>query len=147
MRSSRSSGTRGRPSAERANGFRGVMLVMACGLLKIIVSTLTRGAQFVHAQTRRTSILRARCPNQLRVAYRRAQNGGRFRVERRILEGPRARAALLRGMDRMVSMLRSTLVPLPRTVAIARLAGHQAAELLDSAGTIARRTLHLADPF
>jgi chaperonin GroEL len=68
-------------------------------------------------------------------------------VERRILEGPRARAALLRGMDRMTSLLRPTLGPLPRTVAIERLVGHEPPEILDSAATIARRTIQLADPF
>ncbi|MDQ6674503.1 MAG: chaperonin GroEL [Chloroflexota bacterium] len=68
-------------------------------------------------------------------------------MERRILKGPRARAALLRGMDRMTSLLRPTLGPLPRTVAIARLVGHEPPEILDSAATIARRTIQLADPY
>ncbi|MGI9149768.1 MAG: chaperonin GroEL [Chloroflexota bacterium] len=68
-------------------------------------------------------------------------------MERRILYGQRARAALLRGMDSMTRLLRPTLGPLPRTVAIARLVGHEPPEILDSAATIARRTLQLADPF
>jgi chaperonin GroEL len=68
-------------------------------------------------------------------------------VERRILDGPRARAALLRGMDRMTALLRPTLGPLPRTVAIGRLVGSGPPEILDSAATIARRTLQLPDPF
>ena len=67
-------------------------------------------------------------------------------VNRRILEGPRALAALLRGMDRMTSLLRPTLGPLPRTVAIERLVGSDPPEILDSAAIIARRTLQLADP-
>jgi chaperonin GroEL len=65
----------------------------------------------------------------------------------RILEGPRARAALARGMDVMASLLRPTLGPLARTVAIDRLVGSQPPEILDSAATIARRTIQLADPF
>ena len=64
-----------------------------------------------------------------------------------ILEGPRARAALLRGMDRMTSLLRPTLGPLPRTVAIERLGGSEPPEILDSAAIIARRTIQLKDPF
>jgi chaperonin GroEL len=66
---------------------------------------------------------------------------------RRILTGSPARAALSRGIDRMTSLLRPTLGPLPRTVAIARLAGKEPPEILDSAAVIARRTIQLADPF
>jgi chaperonin GroEL len=49
----------------------------------------------------------------------------------------------------MTSLLRPTLGPLPRTVAIDRLvgSGSQPPEILDSAATIARRTIQLADPF
>jgi chaperonin GroEL len=50
-------------------------------------------------------------------------------------------------MDRMTSLLRPTLGPLPRTVAIDRLVGSEPPEILDSAATIARRTIQLADPF
>src|SRR6202158_3310276 len=50
-------------------------------------------------------------------------------------------------MDRMASLLRPTLGPLPRTVAIQRLVGSEPPEILDSAAIIARRTLQLADPF
>jgi len=50
-------------------------------------------------------------------------------------------------MDRMTSLLRPTLGPLPRSVAIARLVGNEPPEILDSAATIARRTIQLADPF
>jgi chaperonin GroEL len=82
-----------------------------------------------------------------RVAYRRDRTEGPVKVERRILEGPLARAALLRGIDRMTRLLRPTLGPLPRTVAIERLVGHDPPEILDSAALIARRTLQLADPF
>jgi chaperonin GroEL len=66
----------------------------------------------------------------------------------RILAGPRAQTALLRGVDRMASLLRPTLGPLPRTVAIGRLSGlSQGPEVLDNGAVIARRTLQLADPF
>src|SRR5437667_8348919 len=41
---------------------------------------------------------------------------------RRILHGRSARAALLHGIDRMAALLRPTLGPLPRTVAIGRIA-------------------------
>src|SRR5438132_1176505 len=67
---------------------------------------------------------------------------------RRILSGQPAHAALLRGVDRMTGLLRPTLGPLPRTVAIGRLSGlSQGPEILDSGAVIARRTLQLADPF
>ncbi len=66
----------------------------------------------------------------------------------RILAGPPAHAALLQGVDRMARLLRPTLGPLPRTVAITRLTGlSQGPEILDSGAVIARRTLQLADPF
>ena len=47
----------------------------------------------------------------------------------------------------MTSLLRPTLGPLARTVAIGRLVGSGPPEILDSAATIARRTIQLADPF
>ena len=48
----------------------------------------------------------------------------------------------------MTGLLRPTLGPLPRTVAIGRLSGlSQGPEILDSGAVIARRTLQLADPF
>ena len=66
----------------------------------------------------------------------------------RILAGPPAQAALLRGMDRMAGLLRPTLGPLPRTVAITRLTSVIGGpEILDNAAVIARRTAQLADPF
>lgn len=68
-------------------------------------------------------------------------------MSRRILHGSSARAALLRGMTRMTSLVRPTLGPLPRTVAISPIAGSQPPEILDSAAIIARRTIQLADPF
>jgi chaperonin GroEL len=50
-------------------------------------------------------------------------------------------------MDLMTRLLRPTLGPLARTVAIARLVGGEPPEILDNAATIARRTLQLSDPF
>jgi chaperonin GroEL len=68
-------------------------------------------------------------------------------VRRRILNGPSARAALVRGIDLMTNLLRPTLGPLPRTVAISPILGSQPPEILDSAAVIARRTVQLTDPF
>jgi chaperonin GroEL len=68
-------------------------------------------------------------------------------VSRRILQGDAARAALLRGAERMTALLRPTLGPVARTVAIARIIGNGPPEILDSGATIARRTNQLADPF
>src|SRR5713226_4161375 len=64
-----------------------------------------------------------------------------------MLLGPPARLALLRGIDRMTRLLRPTLGPLPRTVAISPIVGSQPPEILDSGAVIARRTIQLADPF
>jgi len=69
-------------------------------------------------------------------------------VAGRISSGEPARAALVRGIDRMTRLLRPTLGPLPRTVAIARIvSSQQPPEILDSAAVIARRTIQLSDPF
>ena len=66
----------------------------------------------------------------------------------RIRSGRPAQAALLRGVDQMAGLLRPTLGPLPRTVAIGRLTSLSLGpEILDSGAVIARRTLQLADPF
>src|SRR5215469_18930827 len=66
----------------------------------------------------------------------------------RILAGAAAHLALMRGVDRMAGLLRPTLGPLPRTVAIGRLTSFSLGpEVLDSGAIIARRTLQLADPF
>jgi chaperonin GroEL len=64
-----------------------------------------------------------------------------------LVYGPAALAALLRGMDRMTALVRPTLGPSARTVAIARAGANEAPEVLDSAATIVRRTIQLADPF
>lgn len=64
-----------------------------------------------------------------------------------ILAAPAGRAALVRGMGLMTRLLRPTLGPAARTVAIAPLIGQRPPEILDSAATIARRTVGLGDPF
>jgi chaperonin GroEL len=50
-------------------------------------------------------------------------------------------------MDQMTALMRPTLGPLGGTVAIAPLGDSGPPEILDSAATIARRTLQLSDPF
>lgn len=67
--------------------------------------------------------------------------------DRFIMQAPAARAALLRGMDLMTGLLRPTLGPAARTVAIDRIVGSDPPEVLDSAATIARRTIQLEYPF
>jgi chaperonin GroEL len=64
-----------------------------------------------------------------------------------ILYGSAARAALLRGADQLTGLVAPTLGPVARTVAIAPILGDAMPEILDSAETIARRTIELADPF
>src|SRR4051794_1478517 len=61
--------------------------------------------------------------------------------------GSAARAALLRGADQMAGLIAPTLGPVARTVAIAPLIGKDPPGVLDTAATIARRTIELADPF
>jgi chaperonin GroEL len=68
-------------------------------------------------------------------------------LRQHIVHGHSARAALLRGAERMTALLRPTLGPIARTVAIGRMVGNDPPEVLDSAATIARRTHQLADPF
>ncbi|MCC6627859.1 MAG: chaperonin GroEL [Chloroflexi bacterium] len=67
--------------------------------------------------------------------------------ERYVMLAPEAREALVRGVDIMAGLLRPTLGPAARTVAIARIVGSDAPEILDSAATIARRTIQLEYPF
>jgi chaperonin GroEL len=64
-----------------------------------------------------------------------------------MLDAPRARVALLRGMDQMTALVRPTLGPLARTVAIQGFNRGSAPEVLDNAATIARRTVQLDDPY
>jgi chaperonin GroEL len=66
---------------------------------------------------------------------------------RYVLDSPRSRRALLRGMDQMIGLLRPTLGPTARTVAVQGLSKTSAPEILDSAATIARRTIQLENPW
>lgn len=63
-----------------------------------------------------------------------------------MVHGPAARASLLRGMEQMTALLRPTLGPTARTVAVASLLNGRP-EILDDGATIARRTIELAHPF
>ncbi|HZO29651.1 MAG TPA: chaperonin GroEL [Chloroflexota bacterium] len=63
-----------------------------------------------------------------------------------MLYGEAARTTLLRGMEQMTRLLRPTLGPVARTVAVASLLNGQP-EILDDGATIARRTIELSDPF
>ena len=65
-----------------------------------------------------------------------------------MLHGQPARAALLQGMQRMTGLVRPTLGPVTRMVAVARLNSRdEPPEILDDAATIVRRTIQLPDPF
>ena len=64
-----------------------------------------------------------------------------------ILQAPAGRSALVRGMSRMARLLRVTLGPCGRTVAMAPLVGQRPPEILDSAAIIARRMTGVGDPF
>lgn len=66
---------------------------------------------------------------------------------RYVLESPHSRRALLRGMDQMIGLLRPTLGPTARTVAVQGMSKTSAPEILDSAATIARRTVQLDNPW
>lgn len=63
-----------------------------------------------------------------------------------MLYGDAARKTLLRGMEQMTALLRPTLGPVARTVAIVSLLNGRP-EILDDGATIARRTIALSDPF
>ena len=63
-----------------------------------------------------------------------------------MLHGEAARATLLRGMEQMTRLLRPTLGPVARTVAVASLLNGRP-EILDDGATISRRTIELTDPF
>jgi chaperonin GroEL len=57
---------------------------------------------------------------------------------------PRTRQGLQRGINLLAEAIRPTLGPLPRVVAVERIAGRdRIPELLDSGGTIARRTIQV----
>jgi chaperonin GroEL len=67
--------------------------------------------------------------------------------ERYVLDGDRTQLMLSRGARTMTSLLRPTLGPLARTVAISGALAVESPEVLDSGAIIARRTIQLCDPF
>lgn len=81
-----------------------------------------------------------------RTRTRIARNGTQTR-HRLVLGAPESRIALLRGVDVMAALVRPTLGPLARTVAIAGQFPNDAPEVLDNAATIMRRTIQIGDPF
>lgn len=66
---------------------------------------------------------------------------------RSVLTGQEAREAIQHGLGQMALLLRPTLGPTARTVAIAPIAGSGAPEVLDHAGLIARRMIALEGNF
>lgn len=64
-----------------------------------------------------------------------------------VLDAPRARRALFRGMEQMTSLLRPTLGPISGVVAIAGVTGTSTPLVLNNAADIARRTIEIDDPF
>lgn len=67
--------------------------------------------------------------------------------ERLILERDLSTIALTHGARTMTALLRATLGPLARTVAISGVALPRTPEIFDSGATIARRTVQLEDSF
>lgn len=64
---------------------------------------------------------------------------------RRVVFEPAASRGLAAGINQMVNAIRPTLGPHPRRTALEKHARDRAPELLDDAGTIARRVIQLAD--
>lgn len=66
----------------------------------------------------------------------------------RVIFKLQARRALLRGVDKAARLVRPTLGPRPRNVAIAPIVGtNKSPELLDDGGTILRRVIELPDKY
>lgn len=63
----------------------------------------------------------------------------------RIVFQPATYQGMQRGIDKIVAVIRPTLGPLPRIIAIDRVASSKMPELLDDGGVIARRILQLPD--
>lgn len=76
-----------------------------------------------------------------------ARRDGEAEAGSPILYGSAARSALLRGADLLAALIAPTLGPVARTVAIAPIVGSDPPEILDTAATIARRTIEIDDPF
>jgi chaperonin GroEL len=64
-----------------------------------------------------------------------------------VLFAHQAHAALQRGVDRLADLVRPTLGPTPRCVAIANALPDRPPEILDDAATIARRIIQIPDPY
>src|SRR3990172_6535434 len=60
---------------------------------------------------------------------------------------PQAHAALRQGIDRLANVLRPTLGPVPRCVAVANSSPNRPPEILDDGATILRRIVQLPDPY
>jgi len=64
-----------------------------------------------------------------------------------ILSGPPARTALRHGIDMLADIVRSTLGPTPRTVAVQDVLSGRPIEVLDDAATILRRIIEIPDHY
>ena len=64
-----------------------------------------------------------------------------------VLFAPEAHAAIRQGMDRLANLVRPTLGPTPRCVAIEHSITGHAPEVLDHAATILRRVIQLPNPY
>ncbi|GAC1535326.1 MAG: chaperonin GroEL [Herpetosiphon sp.] len=64
---------------------------------------------------------------------------------RRVVFQPDSATGLQKGINMMADVVRQTLGPAPRTVAIERMSSRESAELLDDGGTITRRIIQFAD--
>lgn len=60
---------------------------------------------------------------------------------------PQAHAALRQGVNRLADLVRPTLGPTPRCVAVANSFPNRSPEVLDDGATILRRTIQLSDPY
>src|SRR5438876_91405 len=68
--------------------------------------------------------------------------------KKRVIFRLQARKALLSGVDKMARLVRPTLGPIHRNVAIAPIVGtNKSPELLDDGGTILRRVIELPDKY
>src|SRR5438876_11842089 len=68
--------------------------------------------------------------------------------KKRVIFRLQARKALLSGVDKMARLVRPTLGPIHRNVAIAPIVGtDKSPELLDDAGTILRRVIEMPDKY
>lgn len=64
---------------------------------------------------------------------------------RRVVFQPDAYVGIQKGVNQMVDVVRPTLGPRPRVVAVERMSRDQAPELLDNAGVITRRIIQIPD--